>query len=98
MSSNQIVGCPSCKGRKTFPGLGSIPQTCDVCSGVGWITKVTDEEEDELLNGTNNILNVKKTLENIGEHVSASGKIINESLLEDFPKKKSGRPRKNAEA
>ena len=50
MSSNtDLVGCHSCKGRKTLVGLGSIEMTCDTCKGIGWLEIPSKSAEDEFL-------------------------------------------------
>lgn len=57
--TNELKGCPCCKGRKKLIGLGSIEIDCGTCNGIGWVKsnvsfdnppdiEVTKEELEEL--------------------------------------------------
>lgn len=47
-SGTELIGCPACKGKKTLVGLGSVPEQCRECKGIGWIERPVLSEEDKL--------------------------------------------------
>lgn len=99
MSNTELVGCPICKGAKKINGLGCIPQDCIKCNAVGWIEQPSKASEDEFLSSKVNIgdsmnQSIKEPIEKFR---NTDALLIPEELVV-AASKKSGRPKKSAEA
>ncbi len=40
---SDIIRCTRCNGTKRIIGLGLLEKECDICSGVGWVSKTPVE-------------------------------------------------------
>lgn len=46
---SDLVGCDACRGSGKMLALGNIKEKCPSCKGIGWVSKVTEKDEDEIL-------------------------------------------------
>lgn len=57
---DSVETCKPCRGAKQIVGLGNLKKQCPTCIGVGYITKVSEKDEDELLNAPAEVAPIKK--------------------------------------
>lgn len=43
--TSDVIRCDKCGGRKSINGLGGMSKQCDKCTGIGYITIVSNEPE-----------------------------------------------------
>lgn len=46
---SELIVCPTCKGKKIYPGIGMIDSKCATCDAVGWISKPIEEQPEEII-------------------------------------------------
>lgn len=47
-----LVGCSPCRQSGKLLALGNFKEKCHHCKGIGWVEKMTEKEEEELLNSS----------------------------------------------
>lgn len=46
---SKVKKCPNCKGSKIVMGLGGMEKKCKPCSGIGYVNKVDEKDEEAFL-------------------------------------------------